>query len=75
MESGKKKKAYRQTSSKIKKTDWCLPEVGVEVRVGVKWVKRVKRAVFKQVSHGNVIYSMVTIVSNTVLYILKLLRE
>lgn len=47
-------------------------------RERAKWVKRVRRYKFpdiKYVSHGDVLYSMVTLVNNTVLHICKLLKE
>lgn len=43
----------------------------------MKWVKGIKRyklLVMKQISHGNIMYIMVTVVNNTVWHIWKLLR-
>lgn len=43
-----------------------------------KWVKRVKRhklSVMKYVNHRDVIYSLVTIVNNTVLQFSKLIKR
>lgn len=41
----------------------------------VRVIKRYKLPVIRQISPGNVTYSMTTIVNNTVLYIGKFLRE
>ena len=56
------------------RTDWWLPEAGGGGWVGewTKWAKEVSKhkvPVTKYKSHGDVTYSMVTTVNNTVLYI------
>ena len=44
-------------------------------RNGVKGVKRYRLPVIKEVSPGDVIYSMLTMVNNTEVYVRKLLRQ
>ena len=58
-------------NSKTWRTDWQLLEAE-DGGVWVKWVKEVNRykcPVRKQLSPGAVMYSMMTIVNNNVLYI------
>ena len=66
-------KTTTKPNSQTQRTDQWLPEVGSGwVGEWAKWVKEVtkhKLLVTKCKSHGDVIYSMVTIVNNTVLYI------
>ena len=60
----------------IQSTDWWLPEAkgagGVSEKG--KGSQKVQISCYK-ISHGNVMYSMMTTANNTVLHIRKLLRE
>ena len=49
------------------RTDWCLPEAGVQRGQNGEGSEKIQTSSYKQVSHGNVMYGMVTVVCNTVL--------
>ena len=53
----------------MQRTEWQLPEI--DVGKWEKWLnvlKRYKLQTIKQISHGDVMYSMVTVVHYTVAY-------
>ena len=62
----KKKPKPESSNSQMQRTDWQLPCVGQrEMGKGSK----VKASIYKISNPGGVMYSMVTVVINTVLYI------
>jgi len=73
----KKKPTHLKKPTKLmKRTDWWLPEA--KVGQWIKWVKVVKRYIFqviKEIRHRNVMYSLESVVSNTVLQFWRLLRD
>ena len=71
-----KKQTNKQKNRKTKNELTCIKKIGdyqmQEVRGG-KWVKGIKRYKFPVINHGDIMYSMLTIVNT--LHIGKLLRE
>ena len=56
------KNIIQNKQNEAQRTDWWLPEAGVRV-------KRYKLPVMKKISHGDVVYSMITIVNNNITYL------
>ena len=75
----KQKQTQTKTKEKTKLIDtenrWVVARVGEDGKRGLKVAKSYKLAVIRYISHGNIVYSMVTGVISTVLHICKLLRE